>query len=70
MTKEEFEKFVNSQIKKGKTKEDIAEVFCGMFVDDKINRLQLEFLLGQLGLELEEEFQNMNDGELKKNLFK
>lgn len=70
MTKNEFEEFVNYQKKKGKTVEEIAETFCGMFVDNKINRPQLEFILGQLGLELEEEFQKMNDEELKKNLFK
>lgn len=70
MTETEFKDLVAEQKKKGLDEKDIAEVFCGMFADEKINRKQLEAILGELGFELEEEFAKMDDEELRKNLFK
>lgn len=70
MTEKEFKDLVADQKKKGLDEKDIAEVFCGMFVDERINRKQLEAILGELGFELEDEFAKMDDEELRKSLFK
>ena len=66
MKREEFIAFMNEEKARGRSEEDILIIFCYMFREHKISRVQFEAVVDALGYEITPEFKELTDEELRK----
>lgn len=70
MTETEFRTFINDLHAKGWDDENIAKMFAKMYQDRKISRDGFVGLLEAIGYGLTEEFQKLDDEELRERVLK